>query len=205
MCSIEATQSLLLYRRIRQWPCKEFETNIIILTLTILSLFLPGKKSSGSIRQRRTGGFTSQGGSIDIADRMFLGGRIQSNLPTVQEEENENHRQSVASTDSSFSQVLSGGQDGSSLEAEATHQLVTLVMDFLSYPGAEKGAENSSFVKTESYEVVQMSHYLGVLMGYDIKVGEFTGNPRRLRYGLDRAHQAGAFRWFLIALVTLKM
>ena len=68
------------------------------------------------------------------------------------------------------------------MEAEATHQLVTLVMDFLSYPGAGKGSENSSFVKTESYEVVQMSHYLGVLMGYDIKVGEFTGNPRRLRY-----------------------
>lgn len=78
--------------------------------------------------------------------------------------------------------MLSGGQEGSSLEAEATHQLVTLVMDFLSYPGANKGGENSSFVKTESYEVVQMSHYLGVLMGYDIKVGEFTGNPRRLRY-----------------------
>lgn len=113
---------------------------------------------------------------------MFLGGRIQSNLPTVQEEEHENSRQSVASTDSSFSQLLSGvQQEGGSLEAEATHQLVTLVMDFLSYPGAEKGAENSSFVKTESYEVVQMSHYLGVLMGYDIKVGEFTGNPRRLR------------------------
>ena len=69
------------------------------------------------------------------------------------------------------------------MEAEATHQLVTLVMDFLSYPGANKGGEGSGFVKTESYEVIQMSHYLGVLMGYDIKVGEFTGNPRRLRYG----------------------
>ena len=147
--------------------------------LTSANCFHSGKTSTSGSRQRRTGGFTNQTGSIDIADRMFLGGRIQSNLPTVQEEENETQRQSVASTDSSFSQVLSGGQEGSSLEAEATHQLVTLVMDFLSYPGAE----NSSFVKTESYEVVQMSHYLGVLMGYDIKVGEFTGNPRRLRYG----------------------
>ena len=124
----------------------------------------------------------NQSGSIDISDRMFLGGRIQSNLPTVQEEDNESSRHSMSSTDSSFSQMLSGGQEGSSLEAEATHQLVTLVMDFLSYPGANKGGENSSFVKTESYEIVQMSHYLGVLMGYDIKVGEFTGNPRRLRY-----------------------
>lgn len=124
----------------------------------------------------------NQAGSIDISDRMFLGGRIQSNLPTVQEEDNESSRQSVSSSDSSFSQMLTGVQEDSSLEAEATHQLVTLVMDFLSYPGANKGGENSSFVKTESYEVVQMSHYLGVLMGYDIKVGEFTGNPRRLRY-----------------------
>ena len=113
---------------------------------------------------------------------MFLGGRIQSNLPTVQEEDNEISRQSVSSTDSYFSQLLGVGQEGSSMEAEATHQLVTLVMDFLSYPGANKGRERSEFVKTESYEVVQMSHYLGVLMGYDIKVGEFTGNPRRLRY-----------------------
>ena len=145
-------------------------------------LIISGKKSSSGGRQRRTGGFTNQASSIDISDRMFLGGRIQSNLPTVQEEEHENSRQSVASTDSSFSQLLGGvQQEGGSLEAEATHQLVTLVMDFLSYPGAEKEAENSSFVKTESYEVVQMSHYLGVLMGYDIKVGEFTGNPRRLR------------------------
>ena len=145
-------------------------------------LIISGKKSSTGGRLRRTGGFTNQASSVDISDRMFLGGRIQSNLPTVQEEEHENSRQSVASTDSSFSQLLSGvQQEGGSLEAEATHQLVTLVMDFLSYPGAEKGAENSSFVKTESYEVVQMSHYLGVLMGYDIKVGEFTGNPRRLR------------------------
>ena len=139
------------------------------------------KKSSSSNRQRRSGGFKSQSSSVDIADTMFLGGRIQSNLPTVQEEENECSRQSVASTDSSFSQLLGGAPVGSSLEAEATHQLVTLVMDFLSYPGAEKGDENSSFVKTESYEVIQMSHYLGVLMGYDIKVEEFTGNPRRLR------------------------
>ena len=124
----------------------------------------------------------SQAGSIDISDRMFLGGRIQSNLPTVQEEENESSRHSVSSSDSSFSQMFAGVQEGSSLEAEATHQLVTLVMDFLSYPGANKGVQNSSFVKTESYEIIQMSHYLGVLMGYDIKVGEFTGNPRRLRY-----------------------
>ena len=124
----------------------------------------------------------NQSGSIDISDRMFLGGRIQSNLPTVQEEDNEISRQSVSSTDSSFSQLLGVGQEGSSMEAEATHQLVTLVMDFLSYPGANKGRERSEFVKTESYEVIQMSHYLGVLMGYDIKVGEFTGNPRRLRY-----------------------
>ena len=124
----------------------------------------------------------NQSGSIDISDRMFLGGRIQSNLPTVQEEDNEISRQSVSSTDSYFSQLLGVGQEGSSMEAEATHQLVTLVMDFLSYPGANKGRERSEFVKTESYEVVQMSHYLGVLMGYDIKVGEFTGNPRRLRY-----------------------
>ena len=157
------------------------ENHHYLALLTNVRLPLSGKKSSGGGRQRRTGGFTNQTGSIDISDRMFLGGRIQSNLPTVQEEENESHRQSNASSDSSFSQILSVGQDGSSLEAEATHQLVTLVMDFLSYPGAEKGAENSSFVKTESYEVIQMSHYLGVLMGYDIKVGEFTGNPRRLR------------------------
>lgn len=54
-------------------------------------------------------------------------------------------------------------------------------MDFLAYPGANKLLIPSEFVKTESYEVVQMSHYLGVLMGYDIKVGEFTGDPRRLR------------------------
>ncbi|KAJ7365310.1 response to drug [Desmophyllum pertusum] len=150
-----------------------------------------GKKSSSGGRQRRTGGFVNQTGSIDISDRMFLGGRVQSNLPTVQEEDNEGSRQSVSSTDS-FSQMLSGGQEGSSLEAEATHQLVTLVMDFLSYPGANKGVENSSFVKTESYEVVQMSHYLGVLMGYDIKVGEFTGNPRRLRlFPVFHAYMAG--------------
>lgn len=151
-------------------------------SMITVSLLFSGKKSSSGSRQRRTGGFTNQAASIDISDRMFLGGRIQSNLPTVQEEDQDSYRHSVASTDSSFSQVLTGGQEGGSLEAEATHQLVTLVMDFLSYPGAEKGAENSSFVKTESYEVVQMSHYLGVLMGYDIKVGEFTGNPRRLRY-----------------------
>ena len=155
----------------------------LCVCLTAVRLSLSGKKSSSGGRQRRTGGFVNQTGSIDISDRMFLGGRVQSNLPTVQEEDNEGSRQSVSSTDSSFSQMLSGGQEGSSLEAEATHQLVTLVMDFLSYPGANKGVENSSFVKTESYEVVQMSHYLGVLMGYDIKVGEFTGNPRRLRYG----------------------
>ena len=70
-------------------------------------------------------------------------------------------------------------QESSDLEAAATHQLVTLVMDFLAYPGVKE--TSSKFVKTESYEVVQMSHYLGVLMGYDIKVGEFTGDPRRLR------------------------
>lgn len=145
-------------------------------------LSLSAKRSSSGSRQRRTGGFVSQTGSIDISDRMFLGGRIQSNLPTVQEEDNESARQSVSSSDSSFSQILAGVQEGGSLEAEATHQLVTLVMDFLSYPGANKGLQNSSFVKTESYEIIQMSHYLGVLMGYDIKVGEFTGNPRRLRY-----------------------
>ncbi|XP_074630271.1 protein unc-79 homolog isoform X2 [Acropora palmata] len=150
------------------------------------------KKSSSSNRQRRSGGFKNQSSSVDIADSMFLGGRIQSNLPTVQEEENESNRQSVASTDSSFSQLLGGAPVGSSLEAEATHQLVTLVMDFLSYPGAEKGDENSSFVKTESYEVIQMSHYLGVLMGYDIKVEEFTGNPRRLRlFPVFHAYMAG--------------
>ncbi|XP_067032005.1 protein unc-79 homolog isoform X2 [Acropora muricata] len=150
------------------------------------------KKSSSSNRQRRSGGFKNQSSSVDIADSMFLGGRIQSNLPTVQEEENESSRQSVASTDSSFSQLLGGAPVGSSLEAEATHQLVTLVMDFLSYPGAEKGDENSSFVKTESYEVIQMSHYLGVLMGYDIKVEEFTGNPRRLRlFPVFHAYMAG--------------
>ena len=148
--------------------------------LAVLSL--SAKRSSSGSRQRRTGGFVSQTGSIDISDRMFLGGRIQSNLPTVQEEDNESARQSVSSSDSSFSQMFAGVQEGASLEAEATHQLVTLVMDFLSYPGANKGLQNSSFVKTESYEIIQMSHYLGVLMGYDIKVGEFTGNPRRLRY-----------------------
>ena len=147
-----------------------------------ISFYFLGKKSSSGGRQRRTGGFVNQSVSIDISDRMFLGGRIQSNLPTVQEEDNESSRQSVSSTDSSFSQLLSVGQEGSSMEAEATHQLVTLVMDFLSYPGANRGGERSEFVRTESYEVIQMSHYLGVLMGYDIKVGEFTGNPRRLRY-----------------------
>lgn len=68
------------------------------------------------------------------------------------------------------------------MEAEATYQLVTLVMDFLAYPRGNKSAEIVDvFVKTENYEIVQMSHYLGVLMGYDIKVLEFTGDPRRLR------------------------
>lgn len=103
-----------------------------------ISFYFLGKKSSSGGRQRRTGGFVNQSVSIDISDRMFLGGRIQSNLPTVQEEDNESSRQSVSSTDSSFSQLLSVGQEGSSMEAEATHQLVTLVMDFLSYPGAGK-------------------------------------------------------------------
>ena len=112
---------------------------------------------------------------------MFLGGRIQTNLPTLKEEDNESSFQSADSVDSNVSQLMSGASEGSSMEAEATHQMVTLVMDFLSYPGGTKQGEGASFQKTESYEVVQMSHYLGVLMGYDIKVGEFTGNPRRLR------------------------
>ncbi|XP_068682061.1 protein unc-79 homolog isoform X2 [Montipora foliosa] len=151
-----------------------------------------GRKSSGNNRQRRSGGFKNQSSSTDLTDGMFLGGRIQSNLPTVQEEDNENSRQSVTSTDSTFSQLLNGTSVGGSLEAEANHQLVTLVMDFLSYPGAEKGDKNSSFVRTESYEVIQMSHYLGVLMGYDIKVEEFTGNPRRLRlFPVFHAYMAG--------------
>lgn len=62
------------------------------------------------------------------------------------------------------------------MEVEVIYQLVMLVMDFLSYFGVNKGREWLEFVKIESYEVVQMSYYLGVLMGYDIKVGEFIGN-----------------------------
>ena len=146
--------------------------------------FTGNSKSFIGGRQRRTGSFQpNQNPGVDIAERMFLGGRLQSNLPTLMEEEieKESSRMSLASMDSVVSQAGGVTPEGGNLEAEATHQLVTLVMDFLAYPGDNKGLEPRNFVKTECYEVIQMSHYLGVLMGYDIKVGEFTGNPSRLR------------------------
>ncbi|XP_048586447.1 protein unc-79 homolog isoform X2 [Nematostella vectensis] len=156
-----------------------------------------GNSTGGSGRQRRTGGFGQM--TSDLSDRMFLGGRVQNNLPTVIEEgdsekgDKESQRLSHASEDSSLSQEASQAvADSGNLEAAATHQLVTLVMDFLAYPGANKNSKRGQFVQTQSFEVVTMSNYLGVLMGYDIKVGEFTGDPRRLRsFPVFHAYMSG--------------
>ena len=110
---------------------------------------------------------------------MFLGGKLQSNLPTLEEEDSERDgsRMSLASMDSVGS--LRGGSlpEGGSVEAEATYQLVTLAMDFLAFPGGK----SDPLPRTQGYDVMQMRDHLGVLMGYDMKVKEFTGNPLRLR------------------------
>lgn len=158
---------------------KIFSVNDLV---DFVMLFLLVKRLFSGSWQWCIGGFVSQVGFIDILDCMFLGGCIQFNFFIVQEEDNESVWQLVFFSDFLFSQIFVGVQEGGSLEVEVIYQLVILVMDFLSYFGVNKGLQNLSFVKIESYEIIQMSYYFGVFMGYDIKVGEFIGNFWRLRY-----------------------
>ena len=62
-------------------------------------------------------------------------------------------------------------------EDEVTHQLVTLLCEFMSNP-----SNDNEFGRTQEYVISQIKHHVGLQMGYNVTaIGEFTGSPRRLR------------------------
>ena len=44
---------------------------------------------------------------------------------------------------------------------------------------------DNEFGRTQEYVISQIKHHVGLQMGYNVTaIGEFTGSPRRLRFGL---------------------
>ncbi|XP_046839871.1 protein unc-79 homolog isoform X2 [Xenia sp. Carnegie-2017] len=63
------------------------------------------------------------------------------------------------------------------LDDEVTHQLVTLLCEFMSNP-----RNDNEFGRTQEYVISQIKHHVGLQMGYNVTaIGEFTGSPRKLR------------------------